>query len=221
MPRKTARPLMDQTWSKSSSEYSPVLATTPSMPALLWRMSSRPKLSTAVASMRWMSALLATSVWTARQPSPRRLATSSWAPEMSAATTLAPSRWNASAVAAPMPEPAPVTTATLPSSRPAITCSFLGVPVGSLLGTGPVAARIGVGPLAFRPPDREPAQRRGSVLLPAVVDGIGDVAQGVVVQRPQAFEDPGRGGRVGAPPGRRLEQFGGGPAHEARVLGLL
>jgi len=49
-------------------------------------------------------------------------------PETSAATTFAPSRWNRSATARPMPEPAPVTIATLPSSR------AIGVPLTNRCG---------------------------------------------------------------------------------------
>src|SRR6266403_5274135 len=47
---------------------------------------------------------------------------------MSTATTLAPSATNRSVIALPMPEPVPVTNATLPSNRPVMTtlpCSIV------------------------------------------------------------------------------------------------
>src|SRR5687768_7523425 len=64
--------------------------------------------------------------------------------------------------------------------------------VGVRLGTGAVPALFGVGPLAARTLDREPAEGPGGVLLPDVLDGIGDVAQRFAVDGPQPLEDAGR-----------------------------
>ena len=52
--------------------------------------------------------------------SPSSSAVCSSRPLMSAASTLAPSRTNTAADARPMPDPAPVMTATLPSSSPMV-----------------------------------------------------------------------------------------------------
>src|SRR3954449_1461414 len=58
------------------------------------------------------------STWNGTTASPSVAAVSSSRPLMSAASTLAPSRTNTSAVARAIPEPAPVMTATFPSSSP-------------------------------------------------------------------------------------------------------
>src|SRR5439155_3630193 len=58
------------------------------------------------------------STWNGTTASPSSAAVSFSRPLTSAATTRAPSRTNTSAVARAMPEPAPVTTATFPSSSP-------------------------------------------------------------------------------------------------------
>src|SRR5205823_4407645 len=89
------------------------------MPALLYRTSSLPKRPTAVSTKTATSASRATSPITATA-CPSRLATVSWTALSltSAATTFAPSRTNAWAATRPIPLPAPVISATLPSSRP-------------------------------------------------------------------------------------------------------
>src|SRR3954454_10724148 len=118
-PRKTERTLTAITSSQSSSGS--VTAVPGRMvPALLnkpWRV---PKASTAVATMRATSGLLATSTWhaTAWPPASSICSTVSLAlfRRMSAATTAAPSAAKRSALARPMPEPAPVTITTLSCS---------------------------------------------------------------------------------------------------------
>ena len=92
------------------------------IPALLNAMSSLPYFSTAVAKSRSTSSLLATSVCTYVPPT--SAASASPASSLrSATTTVAPSCANRRTVANPMPEQPPVTTATLPSSLPAMVIS--------------------------------------------------------------------------------------------------
>src|SRR3546814_13025878 len=67
--------------------------------------------------MFWMSTLIATSKCTATAAAPIAAAVCASAPLQSAQTTLAPSRANSSAICLPMPEPAPVTIATLSCRR--------------------------------------------------------------------------------------------------------
>jgi hypothetical protein len=62
-----------------------------------------------------------TSQWTGTTASPTSDAVSFSAPLMSAATTFAPSRTKIFVDALAMPDPAPVITATLPSSSPITT----------------------------------------------------------------------------------------------------
>src|ERR1700761_5321295 len=109
------------------------------MPALFTTMSMRPKWSIASWTIRWASSQLATLPALATAlPLPWACsisATTRWAgpesrpspvtvPPMSLTTTLPPLAAIASAVARPIPPPAPVTTATLPSSIP-IDCFLL------------------------------------------------------------------------------------------------
>ena len=88
------------------------------MPATLSTASTRPNCSTAAAIMASTSASWVTSQCTGRTSPPTSAAVSCSAPLMSAATTLAPSRTKTLTDALPMPDPAPVITATLPSSSP-------------------------------------------------------------------------------------------------------
>src|SRR5271155_3205473 len=80
-------------------------------------MSRRPNLSSAAAIILRMSFSLATSVWMGTAAAPMAAATASCLPLISAQMTLAPSEANSAAMARPMPDPAPVMTATLFSSR--------------------------------------------------------------------------------------------------------
>src|SRR3954471_4476215 len=88
------------------------------MPATLSTASTRANASRAAANMASTSASDVTSTWNGTQASPSSAAVSFSAPLMSAARTLAPSRTNTSDAALAMPDPAPVMTATLPSSSP-------------------------------------------------------------------------------------------------------
>ncbi len=88
------------------------------MPATLRTASTRPNSSTAAAIKDSTSASFETSQCTGRTPGPISAAVSCSAPLMSAATTLAPSRIKTLTDAFAIPEPAPVMTATLPSSNP-------------------------------------------------------------------------------------------------------
>src|SRR4051794_7671442 len=86
--------------------------------ALLCRTSSRPKRSTVV-EMRFSTEVTSpASNWIPTAASPMSAATfSARSPSMSPTPTLAPSAASRRAVAAPMPDPPPVMTATLPSKR--------------------------------------------------------------------------------------------------------
>src|SRR5262245_20016258 len=87
-------------------------------PALLCSTSSRPNLSSVARIALCTLDSSVTSVLIAIAPLPARWAVSSpAAPAISATTTRAPSRAKRTAVARPMPAPAPVMKATLPSSR--------------------------------------------------------------------------------------------------------
>ena len=90
------------------------------MPATLSRMSTRPNVSTAACTIAATSSSRVTSTWQGTTASPSSDAVSFSAPLMSAASTLAPSRTKHRADALAMPDPAPVMTATLPSSWPIV-----------------------------------------------------------------------------------------------------
>ena len=88
--------------------------------ALLCKMSSRPncRIVASIAASTWLAS--DTSVWTNRPRPPicsiRATVSRPPSSEMSATVTAAPSLANSRAVARPMPEPAPVISATLPDS---------------------------------------------------------------------------------------------------------
>ena len=115
----TPLPFTAITRSQSSSlvSTSPPVWTTP---ALAKRMSSRPNSWTAsqTAARTWSARVTSTAAAIARWPAARRRAASSAARSVwvSARTTAAPSRQNRSAVASPIPDAAPVTSAALPAS---------------------------------------------------------------------------------------------------------
>ena len=88
------------------------------IPATFSTASTRPKASTAAPNMASTSASDETSTWKGTTASPSSAAVSFSAPLMSAAKTLAPSRTNTSDAAFAIPDPAPVITATFPSSSP-------------------------------------------------------------------------------------------------------
>src|SRR5690606_10027008 len=96
--------------------------------ALLMTMSREPNSLTLASTMFWTSARLDTSPFSASALLPisdaTRLAPSSF---RSAMTTLAPSRANSLAVPSPKPLPAPVISATLPSSCPILIDSLFAV----------------------------------------------------------------------------------------------
>src|SRR5437660_2763046 len=87
-------------------------------PAQFSSTSTRPKASLACCTIRLTLSSSVTSVRTKRAPAPAsRAVASPSAASSSATTTLAPSATNSLADARPMPEPAPVITATLPARR--------------------------------------------------------------------------------------------------------
>ena len=90
------------------------------MPALLWAQSRRPYDSTACAISAATSLAFVTSVWTKVASPPLaaiiRTVSSPPARAISETITRAPARANAIADALPMPEPAPVTSATFPAN---------------------------------------------------------------------------------------------------------
>src|SRR5262245_20565978 len=88
------------------------------MPATLSTASTFPKASRAAANMASTWASSVTSHWNGTTASPSASAVSFCRPLTSTARTLAPSRTNTCDAARAMPDPAPVMTATLPSSSP-------------------------------------------------------------------------------------------------------
>ena len=88
-------------------------------PALLTRMSMRPKRSTVPSMIDSTPSRVFTSAlmkWSRSPPPISWRACSPFSAERPLMTTEAPSRWNASAIARPMPRVPPVMAATLPSS---------------------------------------------------------------------------------------------------------
>src|SRR5262245_27056786 len=126
--RKTPERPSSIVWGHTASSMSPTSASrlrpagSAGWPrALLCRMSRRPKAWTAPATIWSMpsallaSAAMATAVPPARAISP--VTASALALSMSATATLAPRAAKPMAVARPIPDPAPETSATLPSNR--------------------------------------------------------------------------------------------------------
>src|SRR3954453_11286390 len=93
------------------------------MPAQFSIASRPPNSSTAACTAASRSGSLVTSQCNGSTSPPTSEAVSFSAPLMSTATTFAPSRAKTFTDALPIPEPAPVTTATFPSSSP-IGCSL-------------------------------------------------------------------------------------------------
>ncbi len=115
VPSSTPRRSTSISRSYCSMVTSAIMAAS-AMPATLHTTSSAPNVSDALAIIASTSASWVTSQCTGCTASPSSFAVSSSAPLTSAATTLAPSRTNTCTDALPIPEPAPVTTATLPSN---------------------------------------------------------------------------------------------------------
>src|SRR5581483_10540114 len=110
----------------ASQSSSLVSSTVPlrQMPALLTRMCSAPKRSTAPSTIRRQSAARLTSARRATARSPISAAVSrAAASSTSPTTTLAPSSAKARAIARPLPAPAPVTIATFPFNRNMLSAS--------------------------------------------------------------------------------------------------
>src|SRR5437899_10260370 len=106
-------------WSQTEGSTSVTgLSSRSEPPAQFSSTSTRPKASLACCTIRLTLSSSVTSVRTKRAPAPAsRAVASPSAASSSATTTLAPSATNSLADARPMPEPAPVITATLPARR--------------------------------------------------------------------------------------------------------
>src|SRR2546421_12398261 len=119
-PSHTPLTLTAKIRSKTASSCSSMRVGNCGTPAFAKKMSSLPHVATAFSTISWLSAAFATSARAARAwpPAFSICSTTPLAPasSMSATTTRAPSRAIASADAAPIPEAAPVITATLPLS---------------------------------------------------------------------------------------------------------
>src|SRR5262249_9440247 len=128
--------LTASTWFQSSSLHSCVSTLLPPMPALLNAQSSRPYVSTALATIVSTSCDFDTSVLTkiASAPLSLTIVNVSWPPASttSASTRLAPSRTKILAVARPMPEPAPVISAILPSNIPGTMQSSFSIDISHI-----------------------------------------------------------------------------------------
>src|SRR5688572_6031076 len=155
MARKQLLRLTAKTRSQTSSESSTTPPTS-TMPTLLSSTSMRPKRSRQAATARSTSADRDASACqaSASPPSPRMISTVSRAAPSFTSTqkTRAPSRAKSTAVALPLPqpgptEPAPITSAVLPASRPAMPSSGSAVLEARLLlreeGAHPFGAVFG------------------------------------------------------------------------------
>src|SRR5580704_11574301 len=117
-PRKTPLTLTANVRSNSSSPISIIGLLMWVVPALLTRMSRPPNAESVSATAAAKSAFLVTSQRMAMALLPMaRAAALAASTLMSASATRAPSRANVSAMHLPMPDPAPVTKAVLPSRR--------------------------------------------------------------------------------------------------------
>src|SRR5262249_36072809 len=134
IPRNTPRRLTAWTSSKVASLCSASGMIGPPKPALLQRTSRRPNAFSAAEILPCTSAETATSAWTASAAAPIPAAVSSSLPLRSAQTTRAPSAAKSSAIALPIPEPAPVITATLSLNR-------TGAPPFGVMCAGSTASR--------------------------------------------------------------------------------
>src|SRR5271157_2815960 len=116
-PKKVPSTLTAWTLRQSASVSVSILPFVPT-PALLTRMSSRPNVSTTASTTSRQRASSVTSCMRVRSASGPRAARP--CSLRSVAATFAPSARNSAAVARPMPDAAPVMSATLPASRPAL-----------------------------------------------------------------------------------------------------
>src|SRR5581483_11453282 len=189
------------------------------MPALLTSTVTGPNVASASVTTRRQSANDVTSALMNRALSPSSAAIFSPSSSLtSVMITHAPSATKRRAWASPIPCAAPVTMATFPSRRPMLMSPVRVVYVGGLLAAGHGPALVGVGPFPLSSTDGEPALHLGSVLVAPVLQRVGDVAERLLLERPQPFEDPGRRRRVGRPARSRLKKLGRRPAHEAAVF---
>src|SRR5918998_2722212 len=139
--RNVVRRLMSSARSQSSSEMSTTVPTE-ARPMLLTSTSTVPNASTARWTIASQSAARVASAWTTRASPPSfsisSFVSSARSAYRSTSTTFAPSRASTTAVALPVPtpgpgvEPAPVTIATLPSTRPALPVMAVLIPRQSL-----------------------------------------------------------------------------------------
>src|SRR5690242_5493739 len=145
--RKTPVRPRSMVWVHTASSRSPVKASRllpggrARLPkALLWRMSSPPKVRTVPPTMASMPAGVPASAVMARALPPAAAISaataSALAESRSTTATLAPRAAKPIAVARPMPEPAPDTSATLPSNRMEPSASEIEVAAGHLLEDG-------------------------------------------------------------------------------------
>jgi hypothetical protein len=109
MPRKTPRSSTASVPSHASALVCAIGPTAPATPALFTITSSRPNSETARSTARAMQSSLLTFQCAKRAPSPSCAASAAW-------FVLQVGEHDARAVSAPIPEAAPVTTATRPWS---------------------------------------------------------------------------------------------------------
>src|SRR2546429_7968286 len=103
-------------WRRTSSSLDCSRGAKRKMPALLTTTSRRPASLTALATAALTSVELATSARSQRMSGRRTRAFSSASCRRAIPKTVAPASWNATAIASPIPELAPVTRTTLPSN---------------------------------------------------------------------------------------------------------
>src|SRR5262245_12151615 len=176
-------------------------------PTLLTTMSSRPKASTAAAASPAAApgSLRSAGTTTARRPaaSTSRATVASWSSVRAEISTSAPAWARATALASPIPRPAPVITATRPVTRKrsrimALPPSACGTPAPAT-AAGPAPATA-AGPAAARArsavnddlPDDVAAAERGQGLVDVVeLQPLGDHAVEIQAARPPQAEHPG------------------------------
>src|SRR5262245_31234595 len=174
-------------WSQTEGSTSVTgLSSRSEPPAQFSSMSTWPKASLACCTIRLTLSSSVTSVCTKRAPSPasRALASPSVL-SISATTTLAPSATNSLADARPMPEPAPVITATLPARRFICSSPPGRLPLVDSLQRSSHERRL----VALRQASGI-AERRDALLVGQHADGPGPVGAPHAAIQPERIDDP-------------------------------
>src|ERR1700730_8133775 len=155
-------------------------------PAQFRSTSTWPKASLACCTICLTLSSSVTSVCTKRAPAPaaRAVASPRFA-SISATTTLAPSATNSLADARPMPEPAPVITATLPTRRFICSSPPVALPLVDFLQRSSYERRLVAPGQAFGI-----TERRDALLIGQHADRPGPVGAPHAAIQPERLDDP-------------------------------